>query len=165
MEKSVLLPASIAATLLVAGCTALGPCGLEPGRSSEADVLRSLGEPAMTFPTPDGGRQLVFPQGPMGSQTFMARVGADGRLARLDQVLDEEHFRRIESGRTTTGELERLIGPPWRRIAFPNLRQVAWDYHFEDAWGYDSDLSVMVDERGVVAGVIAVRRERDRSDP
>jgi hypothetical protein len=154
------LAAIAGAAILVAGCGALGVARLEPGKSTEADVRQALGEPAKVYANPDGSRQIAFPRGPSGAQTYMAHVSPDGRLVRVDQVLSPEHLQRIDSGTTTQAQLERLIGPPWRVSAFPNLRQMAWEYVIEDTWGYTVDLSVMVDERGIVAGTVYARRER-----
>jgi len=103
---------------------------------------------------------MVYPQGPEGTVTYMAYVSADGRLVRFEQVLTEEVFAHITVGSTTAEELERLIGPPWRRMDLPNKRQVAWDYVYRDSWDYTVDFSVMFDERGIVADRAAVRRER-----
>ena len=150
----------VAVASLAAGCTAIGVARLEPGRSSEADVRGALGEPAKVYTDPGGARQLAFPLGPQGTQTYMAFLGPEGRLVRLEQVLTEEQFRRIAAGTTSAAELERLIGPPWRTVDFPRKRQVAWDYVFEDTWGYTVDYSVMLDERGIVAGTVYARRER-----
>ncbi|MGE0357433.1 MAG: hypothetical protein AB7P08_11015 [Burkholderiales bacterium] len=149
-------PVTLVAALLLAGCAAAGLQRLEPGRSREGEVRAALGEPALAFDASDGGRQLVFAHGPGGTETWMAHLAPDGTLARLEQALTEDRFRLIGAG-TTRAEVERLIGPPWRTIDFPNKRQVAWDYRFRDAWGYLSEFSVMLDERGVVAGTVAVR--------
>jgi outer membrane protein assembly factor BamE (lipoprotein component of BamABCDE complex) len=77
----------------------------------------------------------------------------------VEQVLTEEQFRRIARGASTRADVERLIGPPWRVMDFPNKRQVAWDYVFQDSWGYTVDFSVMFDERGLVAELASVRRD------
>jgi len=156
--------AVLAAAAILAGCSAMALVRLEPGKSSEADVRAVLGEPAGGYANPDGTRQLAFPTGPAGMQTYMAYFSPDGRLARLGQVLTEEQFRRIETGTTNREQVERLIGPPWRMIAFPNKGQVAWDYRFRDAWGYLAEFSVMVDERGVVAETVTVRVMLDRGE-
>jgi hypothetical protein len=147
------------AALLLAGCAAARMAGLAPGRSTEADVRAALGEPARTFRAADGSRELVFPTGPAGTETFVAIVSPDGRLTSLEQVLKEDSFQRIVTGKTTGDEVERLIGPPWRTIAFPNLGQVAWDYCFQDTWGYPAEFSVMIDGRGIVADKITKRKE------
>ena len=154
--------AALVVTVILAGCAAVAITRLEAGKSSEADVRAALGTPARSYADPDGSRQLVFPTGPEGTQTYMAFLAPDGRLARLEQVLNEEHFRRIEVGTTDRAQLERLIGPPWRTIDFPNKRQVAWDYVFQDTWQYTVDFSVMLDERGIVQERVSVRRDRGR---
>jgi len=154
------LAAIAGAAVLVAGCGALGMARLEPGKSTEADVRQALGAPGKVYPRPDGSRQLAYPRGPGGTQTHMAFVAPDGRFVRIEQVLSAEHLARIATGSMTTEQLELLIGPPWRVSAFPNLRQTAWEYVIEDTWGYTVDLSVMVDERGIVAGTVYARRER-----
>lgn len=150
--------ALLLATVGFAGCAAVAIVRLAPGTSTEADVRAALGEPARVFKEAGGGRQMAFPQGPEGLETYMAYVSPDGRLVRFEQVLKEEQFDRITTGETTQEELERLIGPPWRTMDFPNKRQVAWDYVYRDTWNYTVDLSVMFDERGIVAERIAVRR-------
>lgn len=154
----ILLPAVASVALVACAGVARIPVGAD-----EAQVRAALGEPALILPDAAGGRHLAFPKGPLGTETFMARLGPDGRLVAVEQVLDEDHFAKIQGGVTTEEDLLRLIGPPWRRVDFPNLRQVAWDYRFRDTWGYLADLSVMVDERRVVAGKVVARIE-PRSD-
>ena len=153
-----LLPAVAAVALVACAGVARVPVGAD-----EAQLRAALGEPALVLPDAAGGRLLAFPTGPQGTQTHMARLGPDGRLVAVEQVLDEDRFAMIQAGVTTQDELLRLIGPPWRRVDFPNLRQVAWDYRFVDAWGYLADLSVMLDERRRVAGKVTVRID-PRSD-
>jgi hypothetical protein len=146
--------------LLLPGCTAVGLARLEPGRSTETDVRQVLGEPARAYANPDGSRQLVFPRGPEGLQTYMAFVAADGRLVRLEQALTEQQLARISPGETTADEVERLVGPPWRRIDFPNKRATAWDYVIGDDWGYTVDFAVMVGRDGIVTEKVHARRSR-----
>ena len=148
------------ATLALAGCSTVSLLQLQPGKSTEADVRRALGEPAKTFTLPDGTRQFAYPRGPGGTQTYMAYLSPSGSLVRMDQVLVDTQFRQIVPGTTTAEEVERLIGPPWRKIDFTNKRQVAWDYVYLDTWDYLVDLSVMIDERGIVAETVHARQSR-----
>ena len=148
---------AIAAALL-GGCAAIGMARLESEKSTEADVRQALGEPARVFTAADGSRQLAFTSGPAGTQTHMAFLAADGRLLWLEQVLTEQTIARISPGSTTAAELERLIGPPWRKIDFANKRAEAWDYVLQDTGGYVVDFSVMVGRDGVVTEKVYVRR-------
>src|SRR5262249_41842822 len=131
--------------------------------SSDGDVRRTMGQPALEFTNPDGSRQLAYPRGPLGTQTFMVHLGKDGLVQGVEQVLDEDHFPRVKAGRTRE-ELLRLIGPPGETMDFPRQQQVAWDYRFMDAWSYTAILSVMLDGHGTVTGKFTRRIEpRERS--
>jgi hypothetical protein len=147
----------IVAAVVAAGCAFVPGANLQPGLSREADVRTALGPSGYEWSESDGSRGLAFPRGPLGTQTFIARLDAGGALRSLEQVLDEDHFRRVRPGMTTSEELLRLIGPPWRRMEFPRKEQVAWDYRFQDAWGYMADFSAMVDWRGIVMETVTAR--------
>ena len=156
----------IAAFFLVAllgGCAHFAMRGLSPGVSTEAQVRAALGEPSMVIAGAGGTRSLAYTTGPLGTQTWMARIGADGRLAVLEQVLSDEHTRFIVPRVTTADEVLWRIGPPWRKVDFERQRQVAWDYRLQDSWGYYVDYSVMIDARGLVAETVHARIESGRS--
>lgn len=151
--------AGLGAVMMLAACSTLG--GVQAG-ASEADARHAMGAPAMELPASDGSRQLVYPTGPQGTQTFMVYVSKDGIVQRVEQALTDDTFHRISAGTTTGEDVRRMIGPPWRVVRFGNLRQDAWDYRFRDTWGYLANFSVMVDERGVVAGKVTARIESGR---
>lgn len=137
------------------------PFGLVRVGDSESDLRRSMGAPAMEFDLPDGTRQLVFPTGPLGTQTFMVYLG-NGTVQRSEQVLTDDVFYRLQNGVTTREQVRRTIGPPFRTVRFENLKQDAWDYLFRDSWGYLAVFSVMIDDRGVVANKVTARIESGR---
>jgi outer membrane protein assembly factor BamE (lipoprotein component of BamABCDE complex) len=150
-------PAVVLPFLSLLGACTLGAVGLKPGESTEAQVRRALGSPAQEFSEPGGARTLVYPTGPMGTETFMAGVDRNGRLTSLEQVLDEEHLMRIQTGTSTRDDVSRIIGPPSRTVEFTRRNQIAWIYRFRDTWGYFADFTVSFDPRGVVADKATVR--------
>ena len=102
----------VAATALLAGC-ALGPYsprGVPPGAARD-DVLRIMGPPTATYTMPDGHQRLEYNHMPAGKHTFMIDLDAAGRMARWENVLDENHFAAIVPG-MRPDEVLRLIGPP-----------------------------------------------------
>jgi outer membrane protein assembly factor BamE (lipoprotein component of BamABCDE complex) len=143
--------------LLASACAAQS---MRPG-ATEAEIRQAMGPPAMELRDPDGVRHLAYPSGPFGLQTHMVRIAPDGRLRAVEQVLDDARFDAIRPG-MTSDELLRHIGPPGERMRFDNLRQTSWDYRFRDTWGYIAILSVMIDDRGLVASRITQRLERER---
>lgn len=146
---------ALAALVLTSGCAYYG-ANLRPGVSTEAEVRHDMGVPAEIYDNPDGSKLLAFPRGPLGVQTFMANISSDGRLQRLEQVLNEEHFDRIVVGRTNKDEVRRLIGPPCEVMEFPRQRQVAWTYRFKDLYARLADYSVMFDPAGTVVRTVIV---------
>jgi hypothetical protein len=74
----------------------------------------------------------------------------------VKQALSSDVFNRIRAGMRASEILE-LIGPPESKMRFPALRVTSWDYRYRDAWGYESELSVMVDDDGVVTGKFSTR--------
>ena len=151
------LPLMLAAA--AAGCAAYDGAGLRPGASTESEVRRVMGAPALEFRDPDGSRHYYYPRGPLGHQTFVADVGSDGMLREVRAVLSDETFNRIRPGLTGEDVL-RLIGPPREKEYFARLGQTAWDYKFVDTWGYGSIFSVMLDNDNVVVSKVSRRIER-----
>ena len=144
---------------LLAGCASYGGEGLKPGVSNEGQVRSAMGQPAVELANPDGSRTLAYPKGPLGTQTFMVSLRQDGTLESIEQVLDERHIYRITPG-LTRDDILRLIGPPAEVHQFPRLQQTAWDYRYQDGWGYTAILSVMFDAQGIVVGRTSHRLDR-----
>ena len=142
--------ASLGLTILglLGGCASYSGRGLEPGIASESEVWNVMGEPAVTWETP-GGSTWAYPRGPLGMETFLVRFDESGKLASIEQVLDEEHFARIKPDMAQHDVLH-AIGPPFQVLAFPNLNEVSWDYRFRDLWGYSSIFSAIFDQAGLV---------------
>lgn len=153
--------ASILLSLAAAGCASYDGYSLKPGVSSEADLRGVMGRPAMEYQEGDGSRRLMYPRGPLGTQTFAAEVGSDGILRAIRPLLKEETFYGIQPG-MTRDEILRLIGPAGETMAFPLSRQVAWDYRFVDVWGYLAVFSVMFDEKGIVVSKFTRRLNQGR---
>ena len=145
---------------LLAGCASYSGYGLKPGSATQDEVLRAMGRPALELPDAGGGHELYYPHGPLGTQTFIAHVDSRGVLSGIDQVLDDDHFRRIQEGQTRD-EVLHAIGPPGDRMRFGN-GNVAWIYRFIDTWGYASDFNVSFNPAGIVVGKIAIRLEHDQ---
>ena len=90
MKKLVLL-------LLVAGCASFTGRGLVPGQSTVADVENTMGPAADKRPGANGETVYYYPRLPWGYESYAARIGADGRLVRIEQRLTEENIGRVKT--------------------------------------------------------------------
>jgi len=148
--------------VLLAGCASYSGTGLKPGVATEGAVRAAMGHPAVEFTREDGGRTLAYPRGPLGTQTYMADLGRDGRLLAIRPVLGDETFWRIQPGMTRE-DILHLIGPPGETMAFGLSDTDSWDYRYMDNWGYLAIFSVTFNREGIVVGKFTRRIDRDKS--
>ncbi|MBZ0096023.1 MAG: outer membrane protein assembly factor BamE [Sulfuricella sp.] len=136
----------ILAALLLAGCAAYSGGGLKPGEARLEDVLRVMGQPAMRWQEPDGRLQLAYPRGPMGVHSYMAFIGADGRLQRIENVMDRSAFTRIQAGMSKEQVL-RILGPSWPgwTVYFKARDELVWEWRYCDEWNELARFDVLFD--------------------
>lgn len=133
--------------LLLAACASYDGRGLQPGVADIAEVERLMGVPAMRWRDPDDRQQLAFPRGPEGVHTFMAFFSPDGRLERLENVLNMATFARIVPGRDDQAAILRLLGPPnpeWT-VYYQGRDELVWEWLFCDEWNQLARFDVLFD--------------------
>ena len=143
--------------LAAAGCASYDGRTLASG-APESDVKALMGPPAMEVPGRDGMTRLVYPKGPLGTQTFMADLGPDHRLVAVRNVLTDDVFDALHAGMTENDVLA-TIGPPGHTMAFSLSNTHAWEYRYLDAWGYLAEFSVTFDANGVMVSKLKRRIE------
>lgn len=146
-----------AVTLLMvaalAGCAGYGGGGLKPGSATAADVRAQMGEPAAKHAAPAGAawaESWEYPRGPLGRHTYMARIGADGRLVAIDQVLTVANAGRVRIGQDTREDVRRLLGRP--AMIYPGRPAGEWwDYaaYADEGRARKIRITVSFDARGV----------------
>lgn len=156
------ITALLASAMLLAGCASYDGRGLLAGQSGEADVVALMGAPAQQWTEADGSRLLAFPRGPMGVHTYMAHVGADGKLVRIENVLTPEFFARIEAGMGKEQVLKTL-GPPqpaWT-VYFAARDELAWEWRYCDDWNQLARFDVLFDaSKEVVRSTLTLREDQ-----
>ena len=148
----------LASALVLAACAGYSG-NLKPGVSTLAEVVASMGVPAMRWKDADGREQLAYPRGPEGTQTFMAFVGADGRLERIEGVLGMAHFARIEPGKSDQAAVLRLLGPsqPQWTAYFKARDELVWEWKFCDSWNQQAFFDVLFD---ATSGIVRTTYQR-----
>ncbi|HEY9531629.1 MAG TPA: hypothetical protein VIQ55_09570, partial [Burkholderiales bacterium] len=99
---------------------------------------------------------------PFGRKTFVARLGADGRLVGIEQRLTDEYVAQIVPNATRGEQVRDLFGPPYQSSRFARLDRNVWTWHmrrFGDP-GIPVQLNVQMSPDGVVREVVIL----DESD-
>ncbi len=133
--------------LVLSACAGYSGSNLKPGIATLSEVIATMGAPAMRWNDADGRVQLAYPRGPMATQTFMAFIGADGRLQRIEGVLTPEHFARIENGKSDQAAVQRILGPsqPHWTVYFKARDELVWEWRFCDGWNQSAFFDVLFD--------------------
>ena len=150
------------AASLVAGCALIPGRGLEPGKSTDADVEAQMGKPALALEGTGGVRQLFFTTWPWGRETYVATVGPDGRLREFAQRLTYETIHSVRPG-MSKAEVQRLLGPPIEISRLPRQQREVWEYPWRHAVREGRVLFVQFSDDGVVRE--AVERHDYQRDP
>jgi hypothetical protein len=134
LQKALLLSCS----LIVAACASYGGSGLKPGEARLEDVQQTMGLPALRWQDPDGSQQLAYPRGPMGFDTFMVRLGPDGKLRSIENVLDERHLAAVRPGMSKE-EVLRVLGPSDvnATVYFKARDELVWDWRYYASGTYE----------------------------
>ena len=111
---------------LMAACA--GPNSLVSGQSTEAEVRTRMGAPTDTRTEPGGEKVWEYATGPEGFHTWQIRIGADGRVRQVTQLLTEERFGTIVPGKTTQAEVRSLLGRPADDTRFRAGQTWSWRY-------------------------------------
>jgi hypothetical protein len=138
----------LAAGLLLGGCAGLG--GPPPTVGDSIDTVKlKLGQPTSTYSA--GPEQLLeYANGPMGQTTWMAHIGADGRLTLYEQVLTGAKFATIKIGTATHEDVLRTIGRPAEKSYLPLRDFEVWSYRYKESDVWNSMMHVHFDRNGVV---------------
>jgi hypothetical protein len=134
--------------LVIAGCAGMGGPPLVAG-DPEAAVRAKMGQPTAVYR--DGNEHLLeYAGGPFGQRTVMARIGPDGRLKSIEQVLTGQKFATLKIGTATRDDVLRTLGRPAERsyLALPKLE--VWSYRYKESGVWNSMMHVHFDRSGVL---------------
>jgi hypothetical protein len=117
----------ILAIAVVAGCASTG-ADLVPGKSTTADVEREMGRPADRLTVAGGDTVWYYPRG-MARTTYAVRVGADGLVRDVSQLLTMANLAKLEPGKSTASDVKAILGPPFRITPMPRIQREVWEYY------------------------------------
>ena len=104
-KRTALLAALLA---MLAGCDPQRIEKLEEGVSTEVDVRKQFGDPVTVTAEADGSRTMDYPRQPEGWTNYVIKIGPDGKMSSLRQLLTPDSFARIQA--ITNAPTEYLVG-------------------------------------------------------
>lgn len=151
MMRCALALVSTALALVLTACGSM-PEAVALG-TSRADIEQHLGTPTAVHALADGTR-LQYSRQPSGQQVFNLDLDAQGRLARVDQVLDVEWLQRIEVDRWTREDVLRQFGRPALVERVARFEGDVWTYRYLEPFSLARLAHIHIDTRGIVRKVV-----------
>lgn len=147
----------LALALVLSGC-ALMPERLLPG-TARADIVQRLGPPTAEYPLPDGTR-LQYSRQPAGQQVYNLDLDAQGRLRKVEQVLDIFWMQQnIAIDRWTRDDVLRHMGRPALVERVWSFTGDVWTYRFLE-YNNPRQAHVHIDPQGVVRKLVFTDERR-----
>jgi len=135
------------AALALAGCAT--PQSLAPGATLE-QARATLGNPTARHSLAGGGTRLQYSNQPFDQSVWNADFDAQGRLARVEQMMSDAAFARVQSGRDTGHDVLREFGQPAQTFVYTLRNESAWMYRYLTHGGFKAAMFIYFDPSGVV---------------
>ena len=107
IPSTLVLLLSIAA---LAGCA--GPRAMVPGQSTIVEMRAKVGTPTDIRFDRNGDELWEYATGPMGYETYLVRIGTDGKVKEVTQILTEDQMMKLVPGTMTKADARNLLGRP-----------------------------------------------------
>ena len=142
-----LLPGLVVAAALFGCGTQAG--SVRPGQD-EAAVSATAGRPTAIVKLPDAATRWQYSGQPFNQAVWNVDFDAQGRVRSVEQMMTDEAFATIKSGRDTRAEVLRDFGPPAESFSYPLKNETAWMYRYFTFGGFYAAMFVYFDPAGVV---------------
>ena len=94
----------------LAGCA--GPRAMVPGQSTVVEMRAKVGTPTDIRFDRNGDELWEYATGPMGYETHLVRIGTDGKVKEVTQILTEDQMLKLVPGTMTKADARNLLGRP-----------------------------------------------------
>ena len=121
--STLVLLLSIAA---LAGC--VGPRAMVPGQSTVVEMRARVGTPTDIRFDRNGDELWEYATGPMGYETYLVRIGTDGKVKEVTQILTEDQMLKLVPGTMTKADARNLLGRPSDQTFTPS--GTVWSWRF-----------------------------------
>ena len=136
-----------AALSLLTACAT--PQSLAPGTTLD-QARAKLGSPTGSYSLSGGGTRLQYSNQPFDQSVWNADFDAQGRLARVEQMMSDAAFARVQSGKDTRNEVLRDFGQPAETFDYKLRGESAWMYRYYTHGGFKAAMFIYFDPAGTV---------------
>jgi hypothetical protein len=97
-----------------------------------------------------GGTRLQYSNQPFDQSVWNADFDTQGRLARVEQMMTDAAFARVQPGKDTHNDVLRDFGQPAETFHYKLVDEGAWMYRYFTYGGFKAAMFIYFDPAGVV---------------
>jgi outer membrane protein assembly factor BamE (lipoprotein component of BamABCDE complex) len=127
LSKWLTAAATTLSAAVLPACDGLNLQELKPGISTAAEVRARMGLPAAEYTNADGSITYEYNRQPNGTNCYMITIGSDQIMQRIEQVLTEANFARVQPGMSRK-DIRRLLGTAGMVTPYPANHEEVWDW-------------------------------------
>jgi outer membrane protein assembly factor BamE (lipoprotein component of BamABCDE complex) len=124
------LAAAAASALLLSACDPQRVAKLEEGVSTEVEVRKQFGDPVTTNTLPDGSKVLDYPRQPEGWTNYVIKIGPDGKMSSLRQLVSDDNFAKITPGMGQQ-QVRDILGRPAEQKRYDLKKEEVWSWRYK----------------------------------
>ena len=138
---------AFALALLLAACAT--PLSMKLGTSID-EARSAFGRPTAEVKLPDGGTRLQFSGQPNNQSVVNADFDPQGRLRVVEEMMTDESFARVRSGKDRQEDVLRDFGRPAETFHYRLSNETAFMYRYFTHGGFKAAMFIYFDPSGVV---------------
>jgi hypothetical protein len=115
---------------LLTACDPQRVAQLEEGVSTEVEVRKQFGDPVTVTVEPDGTRTLEYPRQPEGWTNYVIKIGPDGKMSSLRQLLNDDNFAKVRPGMGQQ-QVRDILGRPAEQKRYELRNEEIWSWRFK----------------------------------
>ncbi len=124
------MAALAASALLLSACDPQRVAKLEEGVSTEVEVRKQFGDPVTTNTLPDGSKVLDYPRQPEGWTNYVIKIGPDGKMSSLRQLVSDDNFAKITPGMGQQ-QVRDILGRPAEQKPYDIQKTEVWSWRYK----------------------------------
>lgn len=108
------------------------------------EVIARMGKPTLSCLSKSGSERLIWSYQPHGQYAYGANVFPAGIVERVDSVLTDSYFRRLDTGNWSRQDVICEFGPPaeTERLGLGEKNALIWSYRYKQGNAWNSLMHV-----------------------
>lgn len=121
-----------------------------PPNSPLTQVEQVMGTPNYRCTLANGRQRLIWSQQPLGQYAYGANLDQNGNIDKVQSLLTDTHFKKLDNDRWTQNDVACEFGPPAdiEQMGLGTKNSLIWSYRYKQSGAWNSLMYVYFGPNG-----------------